>query len=180
MTAMIDHLLDVHHMNIDANNEDLRDFFHAEGDSGTPLNCAVHYHNLPAVEKLLARGSNPEAAIYRAIAFSISKPWLPAVGPLLEAGADPNLALRIAVGYLQIDAAKICIEKGADPTLVLKRQEAKIAKQLAGCFDRRRDEDFHYACYSDEDSEDRAALREEVWELIQSASLRYDRSASIA
>jgi hypothetical protein len=40
--AMIFHLLDVHHMPIEANNEDLRDYFHASGDSGMPLNCAVH------------------------------------------------------------------------------------------------------------------------------------------
>ncbi|KAM0710084.1 hypothetical protein Q7P35_002446 [Cladosporium inversicolor] len=47
-TAMIEHLLDVHHMNIEANNRDLRKFIHASGDSGTPLVYAVYYQNLTA------------------------------------------------------------------------------------------------------------------------------------
>lgn len=51
-TAMIDHLLDRHHMNIEANSEDFRtsvDSF----DSATSLNYAVYYRNLATVKHLL-------------------------------------------------------------------------------------------------------------------------------
>jgi len=39
--AMIDHLLDQHHMDIEANSQVLRPLIHYPGDSGTPLVCAV-------------------------------------------------------------------------------------------------------------------------------------------
>lgn len=39
--AMIDDLLDEHRMDINANDEDLRDSFDHSYDSGTPLNCAT-------------------------------------------------------------------------------------------------------------------------------------------
>ena len=123
-------------MNIEANNEDLRDFFHASGDTGTPLNCAVYYQNPPAVRILLQRGADPEVAINRTIRDCITEPWLPALGPLLDAGANPDWAFEVAVDVMNFEAAKICLEKGADPTLVLRKQLRKAEKKAPGCFDR--------------------------------------------
>lgn len=61
-TVMIEHLLDKYCMDIDFDNEQLRDNFQPVGESGTPLNSAVDHHNLAAMHKLLARGANPESA----------------------------------------------------------------------------------------------------------------------
>lgn len=167
---MIEHLLDAHHMDIEANNQDLRKFIHASGDSGTPLVCAVYYHNLPAVRILLQRGANPERAIRRTINNFLTKPWLPALGPLLDAGADPDHVLRVAVDSLNFDAAKICLEKGADPTLVLRKQRRKADLKAAGCFDRQRDEDEGDGGDSTEDDEELASERRAMRELISSAA----------
>lgn len=168
-TAMIEHLLDVHHMDIEANNEDLRDYFHASGDSGSPLNCAAYYQNLSAVQTLLRRGAIAERAIYQTIKKVLTQPWLPALGPLLDAGADPDHAFAVAVDDLNFEAAKICLEKGADPTLVLRKQRRKADLKAAGCFDRPRDEDEGDGGNStDDDDEDvqlvgeRRAMREFV------------------
>ena len=156
-TAMIEHLLDVHHMDIEANNQDLRKFIHASGDSGSPLVCAVYYRNLHAVRILLQRGANPEKAIRRTINSFLTQPWLPALGPLLDAGADPDHALGVAVDTLNFEAAKICIEKGAHPTLVLRKQRRKADLKAAGCFDRQRDEDEGDGGDSTEDDEELAS-----------------------
>ena len=167
--AMIEHLLDVHHMDIEANNEDLRDYFHASGDSGSPLNCAVYYQNLSAVQTLLQRGANPERAIYQTIKNVLTQSWLPALGPLLDAGANPDHAFAVAVDDLNFEAAKICLEKGADPTLVLRKQQRKADLKATGCFDRQRDADEGDGGNStDDDDEDvqleseRRAMREFV------------------
>lgn len=170
MAAMVDHLLDVHNMDIEANNEDLRDFFHAAGDSGTPLNCAVYYHNLPAVKKLLDRGSDPEKAVDQAITNNISEPWLPALGPLLDAGAQASIAFGLAVRYLNVEAAELCLQKGADPTRTLQRQEARAAKRAAGNFVRSVDAKNESAIYSSEDDDERATRREEMRDLVRSAA----------
>lgn len=119
---MIDYFLDVHHMDIEANNEDLRNFFHAAGDSGTPLKCAVFYNNLAAVTRLLERGADPRKTLFSAIDNSPVSPWLPAIAPLLQAGGDPNDAFAYAVDNLNFEAAKICLDKGADPAKVLRIQ----------------------------------------------------------
>jgi hypothetical protein len=127
-TAMIDHLLDVHHMDIEADNEKLRDFFHAAGDSGTPLNCAVYYHNLPALRRLLERGAAPDKALYATIDPVIDDPWPPGLAPLLDAGADADDALERAVNFLRFEAAEICVEKGANVSKALKKQQAWLTR----------------------------------------------------
>lgn len=177
---MVDHLLDVHNMDIEANNENLRDFFHAAGDSGTPLNCAVYYHNLPAVKKLLDRGSDPEKAVDQAITNNISEPWLPALGPLLDAGAQASIAFGLAVRYLNIEAAELCLQKGADPTRTLERQEARAAKRAAGNFVRSVDAKDESGIYSSEDDEERAMRREDIKAFVRSAARDFDRSRSSA
>lgn len=62
-TAMIDHLLDKYHMDIEFESEKLRDNFDTVGDSGTPLDSVVYHQNLAAIHKLLARGARTESAI---------------------------------------------------------------------------------------------------------------------
>jgi len=169
-TAMIEHLLDVHNMNIEANNEDLRDFFHASGDSGTPLNCAVYYQNVPALQILLQRGANPEVAVNPTIGDCITEPWLPALGPLLDAGANPDWAFEAAVDAMSFDAAKICLDKGADPTLVLQKQFRKAEKKAEGCFDRQVDWDAGDGGNSTDDDEERAMERKSMREFVRSAA----------
>jgi hypothetical protein len=102
---MINHLLDVHHMHIEANKEDMGDFFHAAGDSGTPLNSVVYHRNLPTVPTLLARGANPKKAVHQTIDDTVTKALLPALGPLLDAGADANDAFEHAVDRLNFEAS---------------------------------------------------------------------------
>jgi len=168
-TAMINHLLDMHHMQIEANNEDLRDFFHAAGDSGTPLNSAVYHQNLPAVLTLLARGANPDKAVYQTIDYTL-KDLLPALGPLLDAGADANKSFEHAVDRLNFEAAKISLEKGADPTRALRMQRAKAAKKATHSFDRDRDEEHGDGGDSTDDDEDLAAQRKKMRKLVSSAN----------
>lgn len=175
--AMIDHLLDVHNMDLEADNENLRDFFHAAGDSGTPLNCAVHYHNLTAVKKLLERGAKPDGSVYQAIDSNITNSWLPAVGPLLDAGANLDHAFEHAVDYMNFEAARVCVEKGVDPRKVLRLQQAKATKKATGSWVRRRDELPGDGGDSSYDSEERAARRKEMREFVQRAS---DKFGSVA
>jgi hypothetical protein len=128
-TAMIDHLLDRYHMDIEFDNEVLRNHFDTVGDSGTPLESAVYHQNLPAVHKLLARGAQPRPAMAGAIGhYKFMEGYLPALCPLLDAGLDLGEAFNWAVLWGNVDAAKICLERGADPTDALKKQRAREAR----------------------------------------------------
>lgn len=178
MAAMIDYLLDVHHMDIEADSENLRDIFAAAHDSGTPLNSAIFYRNLPAVTKLLERGANPEVAVYQAIDSVLTRAYLPAVGPLLDAGADPNGAFGHAVDHLNFEAAQVCLDKGADPSWVLRLQQAKAAKKAAGTFDRYEDEEQGDGGLSSDDDEELAAERERMRNFVRSASTTRAQSAA--
>jgi len=178
MAAMVDYLLDVHHMDIEADSENLRDFFGAAHDSGTPLNCAIFYQNLPAVTKLLERGANPEVAVYQAIDSVLTKAFLPAVGPLLDAGADTDRAFEHAVDHLNFEAARLCLDKGADPSRVLRLQQAKAAKKASGAFDRYEDEEHGDGGFSSDDDEELAAERERMRDLVRSASTARPQSTA--
>lgn len=129
--AMIDHLLDKHHMNIEANSEDFRTTVDSL-DAGTPLNCAVYYRNLATVKHLLKRGAQPRGAADQAAGRWGVEPFLPALGPLLDAGADPNSALGLVICTNDIEAARLCIEAGADPRTIISNQEARAARLAAG------------------------------------------------
>lgn len=125
MTAMMDHLLDHHHMDIEADNEKLRDAFQVLPDSGSPLVCAIYHENVAAVQRLLDRGANPKGSgrtpVAQAIGHHFFIGFLPALGPLLDAGADVDHAFRYAVYRNNADAAKMCFERGADPTHTLEK-----------------------------------------------------------
>jgi hypothetical protein len=174
---MIVHLLDVHHMNIEVDNEDFRDYFHAAYDSGTPLSCAVYRQNMPALLSLLKRGANPEKAIYRSIYHGLgghSKGWPPAVGPLLDAGANPDWAFDYAVDNLKFSAARLCLTKGANPTGALRAQQAKAAEKASGSWDRPWYESVEGDGGDSEDDDGvKAAERREMGNLVQVASDRW-------
>lgn len=57
--AMIRHLLDVYHMEINSNDEDFRDTIHGAHDIGSPLCSAIIHRNIDAVEELLQHGADP-------------------------------------------------------------------------------------------------------------------------
>ena len=125
MAAMIDHLLDHHHMDIEADNEKLRDVFQVLPDSGSPLVCAIYHENVAAVQKLLDRGANPKGSgrtpVTQSIGHYFFSGFLPALDPLLDAGADVDHAFRYAVCRNNAEAAKMCFERGADPTHTLEK-----------------------------------------------------------
>ncbi|TLD11674.1 hypothetical protein E2P81_ATG10421 [Venturia nashicola] len=102
-------------MDIEFDNEELRNNFDTVGDSETPLESAVYHQNLAAIGKLLARGANPEPAILDAIGHQkFPEGHLPALGPLLHAGADVNRAYNWAMRWGNTEAARLCVERGAD------------------------------------------------------------------
>lgn len=127
---MIDNLLDNHDMEIEGDNEIFRDRIDYSADSGTPLNCALYYENIVAINHLLKRGANPESAVSHSIGTNYWRAeFLPALGPLLDAGADPDAALELAATRDDIEAAAICLSRGANPRPVIQSQEACAARK---------------------------------------------------
>lgn len=89
---MIDNLLDEYGMDIEGDNELFRDHFDFSPDSGTPLNCALYYENIAAINHLLKRGAKPESAVSHSIGTNYwCTEFLPALGPLLELELIPML-----------------------------------------------------------------------------------------
>jgi hypothetical protein len=129
MAAMIDHLLDHYHMDIEADNEDLRDFMNADPDSGSPLMCAIFHENVAAVRKLLERGAKLKWSVEHAIGDCMYGGFLPALGPLLDGGADVDQAFRYAVSRNNVDAAKMCFERGANPNHMLEKWQRMIRRR---------------------------------------------------
>ena len=124
---MIDHLLDEHHMDIEAKREDFSTTIDCV-DAGTPLNCAVYYRNLATVKHLLKRGAQPrDAADQSAGPYG----FLPALGPLLDAGADPDHALKIVIQRNDVEAVRLCVKAGADPRAIISMQEVLAARRAA-------------------------------------------------
>lgn len=120
-------------MDIEASNDRLRDSFGALPDSGSPLISAIYHENLAAVKKLLDGGTSAKGArrslVAQAIGHHFFGGFLPALGPLLDAGADVDHAFMYALCRNNVDAAKICFERGADPTHSLEKWERMIERE---------------------------------------------------
>lgn len=127
---MIDHLLDTHHMDLEANSGAFhRTMF--RHDEGTPLHCAVHYRNLDTLSHLLVRGANPESAMGHAIGNCLYRSFHPAVGLLIDAGANADRALSLAADSRDVEAARICVAHGANLSVVIEEQREKAAIEQA-------------------------------------------------
>jgi len=117
-------------MDIEADNGVFCDRIDHLQDSGTPLNCALYYENIAAINHLLKRGANPKSAVSQSIGMCYWRgEFLPALGPLLDAGADPDVALDLAATRDDIEAAAICLSRGANPRLAIESQEARAVRQ---------------------------------------------------
>ncbi|KAK8119330.1 uncharacterized protein PG998_003956 [Apiospora kogelbergensis] len=147
--AMINHLLDNHGFEVDkVKDEPLRKLgfdYQRIRDNGSPLNCSVVHKNMSALTALLKRGADANggpasdhAPAHTAI--TLRSPWLPALAPLFEAGADPTSALVQAVLSDNVDAARICLEHGADVDAV--KEEEKLTREEQGVDED--DEDFEF------------------------------------
>lgn len=71
---------------------------------------------------------------------------------------------------MNFDAAKICLEKDADPSLVLRKQLRKAEMKAAGHFDRQRDEEEGSGGDSSGEDEECAMRRKAMREFVSSAA----------
>ena len=133
--AMVCHLLDKHNMDINQNNDDLRHFIHDSQDGGSPLCSAILHKNLAIVHELLKRGARVSSPEWFAVSYAVrAGGFFPALEPLLHAGADATRALKTSVLTRNIDAAKVCLQFGADPAPAWHKaieQEDYRAKRIA-------------------------------------------------
>lgn len=165
--AMIDHLLDEHHMDIEAKTEDFRTTIDSV-DAGTPLNYAVYYRNLATIKHLLGRGAQPRAAANQAVGIWGVPPFLPALGPLLDAGADPDYVLRLVICTNNIEAARLCVGSGADPKAIISYQEARAARLAARPELNSDNEDEYYDDEHPSDDESEAGWNDEMEAFLRS------------
>jgi hypothetical protein len=126
VVAMIDHLLDKHHFDIEADN---RKFLKTgpRRDFGTPLHVAIYNKNIDAVRHLLKRGADPKSGIRIAIgsAVIVREGWLPAVEALLDAGADVDYIFDHAVDVAKVEVAKACLDRGTVSASVLQQAQPR-------------------------------------------------------
>ncbi|KAF7190796.1 hypothetical protein HII31_07955 [Pseudocercospora fuligena] len=177
--AMVSHLLDHHKLDVYANNEDLRNFFHDPPDSGTPLTNAIYRRNLAVVKELIRRGVDPNHRYHASEAIgyhNFEEGFLPALPILLEAGADADEALKSAIFSSHLEAAKICLDFGADPESGLQYAQTKHAEDEER---EREDDEFHESLgYSENEDaeEERRIVREKRGAMVK--LLENSRSAS--
>lgn len=129
ISPMIDHLLDKHQLNIEADN---RQFLKTgpRPDFGTPLKVAIYNKNIDAVRNLLKRGADPKSGVRSAIGSNIivREGWLPALDALLDAGADADDAFDHAVDVAKVEAAMLCLNRGTvSPSVVQQAQPCPIS-----------------------------------------------------
>jgi hypothetical protein len=165
--AMIDHLLDKHCMNIEANNQDFRRTIDSL-DAGTPLNCAIYHRNLAAIKHLLKRGAQPRGAADQSAGRWGVRTFLPALGPLLDAGADPDSALKLVIRTNDIEAARLCVKAGADTRALISSPEARAARLAARPEFNSDNEDEYYDDEHPSDNESDAGWNNEMEALLRS------------
>lgn len=115
---MVCHLLDKHNMDINRDNDDLRNFMHDSQDNGSALCSATLHKNLAVVHELLKRGARVNSPDWSPVTYAVRMGgFFPVLEPLLRTGADVTRALKISVIERNIDAAKACLQFDADPIL---------------------------------------------------------------
>ncbi|KAK9797889.1 putative Ankyrin repeat-containing protein [Seiridium cardinale] len=118
--AMIAHLIEKYDFdpNADDNPTGMRLLGMMSDDTGVPLDFAVRFKNIAAVEALLQHGADPNVRDHLPLREAVALGWA-ATKPFLEAGADANVALSKAVETGELQIAKLCIEHKADPRVAL-------------------------------------------------------------
>ncbi|KAH8803451.1 ankyrin repeat-containing domain protein [Xylogone sp. PMI_703] len=124
--AMITHLVDTYHFDVNASDEcgGLNEQAPWIVTPVYPLNYAVTYDNIPAIETLLKYGAD----IQWADSIAIGKKNIPALKLLLEAGADPSRNLCYTIRKDFLEGAQLCLEYGGDITLAKVYYEEEEAK----------------------------------------------------
>lgn len=118
--AMINHLVDKYHMDVNAGDDcnGLNELVTwdipaaAQSHHATPLAYATKACNLEAVEALLRHGASPVGV--EAITTAVAKRQPQIIKVLLEHGADASKGLASAVVQDYLEGAKLCLEFGAD------------------------------------------------------------------
>jgi hypothetical protein len=123
--AMIAHLIDKYQFDVNADYScgGLNELtVWGDGPSGSPLNYAVEYNNLPAAEALLKYG----AEIGGAPSIAICKEFAPILKLFLDKGTDPTEALDTAARRDFIEGCQLCLENGGDISVVEARDREVI------------------------------------------------------
>jgi ankyrin repeat protein len=109
-------------MDINRNNDDLRHFYHDPRDTGSPLCSAILHKNIATVHELLKRGAKVNSEDWHPVSYAArAGGFFPALEPLLRAAVDTTKSLEISVIERNIDAAKVCLQYGADPAPALRK-----------------------------------------------------------
>jgi hypothetical protein len=109
-------------MDINRNNDDLRNFMHDSQDDGSPLCSAILHKNLAVVHELLKRGARVNSPDCFPANYAVrAGGFFPALEPLLRVGADATEALKTSAIVMNIEAAKACLQYGADPAPALRK-----------------------------------------------------------
>ncbi|KAI0120927.1 hypothetical protein BJ170DRAFT_645622 [Xylariales sp. AK1849] len=125
---MVTHLVDKYDFdpNADDNAADLRMLPMNADDYGRPLDFAIRYQNLAAVQALLQHGADPSIDDYLHVNNAMTE-YPAAVERFLDAGADANVVQREAVRRDDVQIARLCLKHKANPSLILN---AVADKQL--------------------------------------------------
>lgn len=133
--AMICHLVDKYgfDVNADDNASGLRDLGTLGSPpyyEGVPMNFAILFKNLAAVEELLRRGADLTLKKY-CLLWNAMSGFPAAIKPFLEAGANANEILGEAVRLSNRGIAKLCLKYGADPNTVLDGATGDPARRIS-------------------------------------------------
>lgn len=96
--------------------------------------------------------------------------WLPAVGPLLETGADADCTLENAVGRKNLDASKLCVAHGADPSIMHETLQLRARRKAAGLEIVASDEEDCGDCHSSGDDERESEKRTQIKKFLSEAT----------
>lgn len=138
-TSMIIHLIEKYRFDVNADDRShplLDKGFAAHLNDGPPLNWAIAWGNIPAVQFLLKHKADPSIGRSILVAFQKvynpgrsgkSEDLTPILKLLLEAGGDASYGLKESVYYKDLAAAKLCLEYGADPIAAEEGDAERVA-----------------------------------------------------